>query len=53
MLHVALLKLQTWGRTQRPPPKIGNNMIFWRKIVIFHMKYLKNFRVSLRSAPFF
>ena len=26
------------------PPKIGKNMIFWRKIVIFHMKYLKNFR---------
>ena len=20
----------------RPPPKIGKNMIFWRKIVIFH-----------------
>jgi hypothetical protein len=27
-----------------PPPKIGKNMIFfWRKIVIFHMKYPKNF----------
>ena len=23
------------------PPKIGKNMIFWRKIVIFHMKYPK------------
>jgi hypothetical protein len=23
------------------PPKIGKNMIFWRKIVIFHTKYLK------------
>jgi hypothetical protein len=23
----------------RPPPKIGKNMIFWRKIVIFHTKY--------------
>jgi hypothetical protein len=22
------------------PPKIGKNMIFWRKIVIFHTKYL-------------
>jgi hypothetical protein len=22
-----------------PPPKIGKNMIFWRKIVIFHTKY--------------
>ena len=34
-----------------PPPKIGKNMIFWRKIVIFHTKYPKNFRASLRSAP--
>ena len=23
------------------PPKIGKNMIFWRKIMIFHMKYPK------------
>ena len=37
----------------RPPPKIGKNMIFWRKIVIFHTKYPKNFRASLRSAHFF
>jgi hypothetical protein len=29
------------------PPKIGKNMIFWRKIVIFHTKYLKHFRASL------
>ena len=36
-----------------PPPKIGKNMIFWRKIVIFHMKYPNNFRASLRSAQFF
>jgi hypothetical protein len=28
----------------RGPPKIGKNMIFWRKIVIFHTKY------PLRSA---
>jgi hypothetical protein len=28
-------------------PKIGKNMIFWRKIVIFHTKYLNNFRASL------
>ena len=34
------------------PTKIGKNMI-WRKIVIFHTKYPKNFRVSLRSAQFF
>jgi hypothetical protein len=31
------------------PPKIGKNMIFLRKIVIFHMKYLKNVRASLRN----
>jgi hypothetical protein len=37
----------------RPRPKIGKNMIFWRKIVIFHTKYLNNFRASLRSAHFF
>ena len=34
-------------------PKIGKNMIFWRKIVIFHTKYDKYFRASLRSAQFF
>ena len=33
-----------------PPPKIGQNMIFfWRKIVIFHTKYPKNFRTSFRN----
>jgi hypothetical protein len=31
------------------PPKIGKNMIFWRKIVIFHTKYPNNFRASLRN----
>jgi hypothetical protein len=31
------------------PPKIGKNMIFWRKIVIFHTKHPKNFRASLRN----
>ena len=43
------------GRTRRPspPPKIGKNKIFWRKIVIFHTKYPKNFSASLRSAQFF
>jgi hypothetical protein len=34
-------------------PKIGKNMIFWRKIVIFHTKYPNNFRASFRSAQFF
>jgi hypothetical protein len=39
------------GRIQgeRTRPKIGKNKIFWRKIVIFHTKYLKNFRASLRN----
>ena len=32
-----------------PPPKIGKNMIFWRKIAIFHTKYPKNFRAFLRN----
>ena len=27
----------------RDPPKIGKNMIFWHKIVIFHTKYPNNF----------
>ena len=36
----------------RAPPKIGKNMIFWRKIVIFHTKYPKSFRASLRSGQF-
>ena len=36
-----------------PPPKIGKNMICWRKIVIFHTKYPKNVRASLCSAHFF
>ena len=28
----------------RAPPKIGKNMnFFWHKIMIFHMKYPKNF----------
>ena len=35
------------------PPKIGKDVIFLRKMVIFHTKYPKNFRASLRSAQFF
>ena len=35
------------------PPKYGKNMIFWRKILIFHTKYHNKFRASLRSAQFF
>jgi hypothetical protein len=41
------------GGTRRAPPKIGKDMIFLRKMVIFHTKYPKNFRASLRSAQFF
>ena len=42
------------GASGAHPPKIEKNMIFfWRKIVIFHTKYPKNFRASLRSAQFF
>ena len=36
-----------------PPSAIGKNKIFWRKIVIFHTKYPKHFRASLRSVQFF
>ena len=43
------------GGTRRatPPPIIGKNMIFWRKVVIFHTKYPNNFRASLRSPQIF
>jgi hypothetical protein len=40
------------GGATSPPKKIGKNMIFLRKIVIFHTKYPNNFRASLRSAQF-
>jgi hypothetical protein len=33
--------------------KIGKNMIFWCKIVIFHTKYPKNLHAYLHSAQFF
>ena len=36
-----------------PPLKLEKNKIFWRKTVIFHTKYPKNLRASLRSAQFF
>jgi hypothetical protein len=38
------------GAPGAPPPlKLEKNMIFLRKIVIFHTKYPNNFRVSLRK----
>ena len=46
-------RIQGEAHPARAPPKIGKNMIFWRKIVIFHTKYPKNVRASLRSAQFF
>jgi hypothetical protein len=33
----------------RAPLKLEKNMIFWRKIVIFHTKYPKNVRASLHN----
>jgi hypothetical protein len=33
--------------------KIGKNMIFWRKIVIFHTKYPKNVRASTKTKTIF
>jgi hypothetical protein len=54
-----ILNVSTWynaGADQggeshpaRAPPKIGKNMIFWCIIVIFHTKYPKMFRASLRN----
>jgi hypothetical protein len=58
-VEIALETIRGQGRIQRgahparAPPKIGKNMIFLRKIVIFHTKYPKNFRASLRSAQSF
>ena len=45
--------LVTRGGSRCAPPKIGKNMIFCRKIVIFHTEYPNNFRASLRSAQCF
>ena len=44
-----IVSIQFQGRIQ----EIGKNMIFWRKIVIFHTKYPNKFCSSLRSAQFF
>ena len=45
--------IKSGGAPGARSPKIGKNIIFWRKIVIFHTKYPKKFRASLRSAQFF
>jgi hypothetical protein len=42
-------RIQRGAHLARAPPKIGKNILFWRKIVIFHTKYPKNFRTSLRK----
>ena len=42
-------RIQGVAHPARALPKIGKNMIFWRKIVIFHTKYPNNFRASLRN----
>jgi hypothetical protein len=42
-------RIQGGTHPPRAPPKIGKNMIFWRKIVIFHTKYPKIFLASLRN----
>jgi hypothetical protein len=46
-------RIQEGGSGRTSPPKIGKNIIFWRKTVIFHTKYSKNCRASLRSAQYF
>jgi hypothetical protein len=46
-------RIQGGGHSAPAPPKIGKNMIFWRKVVIFHTKYPNNFRASLRSPQIF
>ena len=39
------------GGTRRAPHlKLEKNMIFWRKIVIFHTKYPNNFRTSFSGG---
>jgi hypothetical protein len=34
-----------------PPLKLEKRIFFWHKIVVFHTKYPKKFRASLRSPP--
>jgi hypothetical protein len=47
-LHLRLQgRIQGGAHPARAPLKLETNMIFWRKIVIFHTKYPKYFRASL------
>ena len=48
---VILKQVEDYIRAGADP--LEKDMIFWRKIVIFHTKYPTNFRASLRSAQFF
>jgi hypothetical protein len=50
MLDVTDSNEMSGGAPGARPPKIGKNMIFFNKIVIFHTKYPNNFRTSLHSA---
>ena len=41
------------GRELELELELEKNMIFMRKIVIFHTKYPKSFHATLRPVPFF
>ena len=57
--NVIFFGVKSWFFTRNtskifaPPSAIEKNVIFWRKIVIFHTKYPQQFRASLCSAQFF
>jgi hypothetical protein len=52
-LGVGQGRIQEGAHPGRAPPQNKKKKIFWRKILIFHRKYPKHFRASLRSAQFF
>ena len=45
-------RIQGGGAPGARPPKIGKQLFFWRKIVIFYTKYPKNVRASARRNLF-
>jgi hypothetical protein len=51
--HTYQGRIQWGAHPARAPLKLGKIWFFWRKIVIFHTKYPKILRTSLRSALFF